>query len=255
MTLNLHTWQEADQLRKFRTIADAIVSEGVDVACFQEVGELWNGGRGDPATHAGRLIRAALPGEWHLFSDWSHIGFDRYRESVAILSRFPFGETASAWISAGTSPHDIHSRKAVRARILVPGSGALDVVSTHLSWPENGFFDQFARLSAWLDSVPPAPLGALVCGDFNLPLSGPHFPRLVRATPWEEQFLKAADPAVFRRVFREGGAPPPGDGRIDYLWLTPGSPLRADSAEILFTPSRLGPVSDHPAYAVAFALP
>ena len=225
MTLNLHTWQEPDQLRKFDTIASAIVSERIDIACFQEVGELWNDGRGDPATHAGRLIRAALPGEWHLFSDWSHIGFGRYREGVAILSRHPFAETSSSWISAETSPCTIHSRKAVRVRVLVPDASPLDVVSTHLSWPENGFFGQFARLSSWLASFPPPPLGTLVCGDFNLELSGPHFPALVRATDWEEQYLKATDPAAFRRIFRDGVPPPPGDSRIDYLWLTPSSPL------------------------------
>ena len=255
LTLNLHTWQEERQQEKFRTIADAIRELEIDIACFQEVGELWNDGRGDPATHAGRIIRGHLGEGWHLFSDWSHVGFDRYREGVAILSRFPFKETGAAWLSSERSPWSIHARKAVRARILLPGD-TLDVVSTHFSWPENGFFDQFRTMETWLDARADLPtLGTLVCGDFNVEVSSPAFARLARETPWREQFMKATAPETFRAVFEEGRPPPPGDSRIDYLWLSPGNALVATAGAKLFTPERYGPVSDHPGYAVEFALP
>lgn len=241
LTLNLHTWQEPDQLAKFRAIADALVSERIDVACFQEVGELWNDGRGDPATHAGRIILSHLPPTWRMHSDWSHIGFGKWREGLAILSRLPFSRPDSAWISAETSPWTIHARRAVRVRLDLP-SGTLDVVSAHLSWPENGFLDQFSRLADWVHAATPPPsLGTLVCGDFNVPVDSPSFAAVARRGDFAEQISRAA-PAL----------PPT---RIDHVWLTANSPLRPLSAEPLFTPDRLGPVSDHPAYAVAFAPP
>ncbi|MCE5333077.1 MAG: hypothetical protein LLG06_00650, partial [Desulfobacteraceae bacterium] len=47
LTLNLHCYQEEDQDDKFRRIALAVSELDIDIVCFQEVGERWNGGAGD----------------------------------------------------------------------------------------------------------------------------------------------------------------------------------------------------------------
>jgi maltose 6'-phosphate phosphatase len=80
MTLNLHTYQEEDQQQKFEQVARAIRDLGVDLVCLQEVGEHWNNGAGDWASNAARIINDQLPAPYHLHADWSHLGFDRYRE-------------------------------------------------------------------------------------------------------------------------------------------------------------------------------
>lgn len=259
MTLNLHTYQESDQYRKFTQVARAIAELGVDVVCLQEVGENWNNGAGDWASNAARIINDQLPRPYHLHTDWSHLGFDRYREGVAILSRHPFVYTDSGYVSDSADPFDIHSRKIVMAQVRVPYMGLVNVFSAHLSWPTDGFYPQFERLQRWAEGrQSPEVAGTLLCGDFNIAADSEAFRHIVDTGAFEEQFLKILKPGEFHRVFRDRRGDPmhvlAGDGRIDFVWLNTGSRLRAIAAEELFTPGRYGRVSDHTGYVVEFEL-
>ena len=259
MTLNLHTYQEDDQARKFAQVARAVRELGIDLVCLQEVGENWNDGAGDWASNAARIINDQLPKPYHLHADWSHLGFDRYREGAAILSRHPFAYVDSGYVSDSRDPFDIHSRKVVMAQVRVPDVGPVNVFSAHLSWPSDGFYPQFERLQRWTEEKQaPEVAATLVCGDFNVAAGSEAFRHVVDAGGWEEQFLKITKPDVFRRVFRDRLGDPmellADDGRIDFVWLNAGARLRAIRAEELFTPARYGRVSDHTGYWVEFEL-
>ncbi len=259
LTLNLHTWQEDDQLRKFETIAKAIAEERIDLVCFQEVAEPWNGGAGDWSQNAANIINSHLPTPYHIHADWSHIGFDRWREGLAILSRHPFVYTDSGYVSDETDPHTIHSRRVVMAQIRLPHAGLLNVFSAHLSWAENGFDRQFDRLLAWMDEKHPADgAGTLLCGDFNIDACSPSFERITQVCGYEEQILKIQRPDAFQHIFRARDAASTdllaGDRRIDYIWLSPGSRLRCISASPIFVPGRYDRVSDHPGYLAEFEI-
>ncbi|MDD1630800.1 MAG: endonuclease/exonuclease/phosphatase family protein, partial [Methylococcaceae bacterium] len=89
LILNLHCYQEDNQDYKFSQIAKAINELDVDIVCLQEVAELWNDGHGDWNTNSAKIINDRLNSPYHLYTDWSHLGFDKYREGVAILSRYP----------------------------------------------------------------------------------------------------------------------------------------------------------------------
>ena len=259
LTLNLHTYQEEDQPRKFAQVARAICEQNVDLVCLQEVGENWNDGAGDWATNAARIINGHLPAPYHLHTDWSHLGFDRYREGVAILSRHPFAYVDSGYVSDSQDPYDIHSRKIAMAQVRVPYVGLVNVFSAHLSWPSDGFYPQFERLEKWAgEKQTPEVAATLVCGDFNVAAGSEAYRTIVDAGEFEDQYLKISAPRVFQQVFRErqGDAMRllAQDGRIDYLWLRNGSRLRAVAAEELFTADRYGRVSDHTGYWVEFEL-
>ena len=107
--------------------------------CLQEVGENWNNGLGDWNSNAAKIICERLDHKYHLHADWAHLGFDRYREGVAILSRFPFRHTEGRYVSATQDVYSIHARKAVLAQVDVPHFGLVNVFSTHLSWWQDGF--------------------------------------------------------------------------------------------------------------------
>jgi maltose 6'-phosphate phosphatase len=259
MTLNLHTYQEEDQQRKFAQVARAIREQEIDLVCLQEVGEHWNDGAGDWASNAARIINEQLPRPYHLHTDWSHLGFDRFREGVAILSRHPFTYADSGYVSDSADPFDIHSRKIVMAQVRVPHMGLINVFSAHLSWPSDGFYPQFERLQRWVEGrQSPEVAATLVGGDFNIAAGSEAYRQIVDTGSFEDQFLKITKPAAFQRVFRDRGGDPmhvlADDGRIDYLWLDTGSRLRAIRAGELFTPGAYGRVSDHTAYWVEFEL-
>ena len=187
------------------------------------------------------MIRDRLGDSYSVHTDWSHLGFGRYREGTAILSRYPFAAHDSMYVSTTQDVYDIHARKVVMAQIDVPYFGAVNVFSVHLSWWENGFREQFENLRRWAESKrTPNVVATLLCGDFNNAANSEGYGLLSRQ--FDDQFFKA-------NAHRLSQAD---DGRIDYLLLKKGDALRVESAYRLFTGDDYGPVSDHEGYCAEF---
>jgi maltose 6'-phosphate phosphatase len=262
LTLNLHCYQEDDQDQKLSLIARAISDLNVDVVCLQEVAEHWNGGRGDWMSNTARIIRERLRHShylsYHLYTDWSHLGFDRYREGVALLSKYRFHSKDSRYVSSSRDVYDIHSRRAVMAQVHVPHVGLINVYSVHLSWWDCGFREQFTRLRRWAESEHRADLAAtFLCGDFNAPAGSQAYFFVAGQGEYEDQFLEATSRDLFDRVFRKPWRQDPESGlsaspRIDFIFKRKDSALRILSARVLFTDRDYGRVSDHCAYLMEF---
>ena len=257
MILNLHCYQEDQQDKKFSLIAKAIREQDVDVVCFQEVAEHWNHGHGDWASNSANIINQRLKPPMHLYTDWSHLGFDKYREGVAILSRYPLQHTQSRYVSDSHDAYSIHSRKVVMANIQVPYLGSVNVFSAHLSWWEDGFQQQFQRLCEWADSQMNEFLSAtLLCGDFNIAAGSIGYQQVVQGHQYEDQYLAANHQGLFEKIFRVNDAHWGGlmtdDYRIDYIFMNKDSHLRVTSARVLFTDWDYGQVSDHCGYLMSF---
>ena len=238
LTLNLHCYQEDRQEEKFGRIAAAVEKFRIDILCLQEVGELWNRGRGCWNTNAAKKIVDRLGLPYHLLADWSHIGFGRYREGVAILSRYPLLRDESHYISACRDQGCIHARKALMGRVQVPSIGAVNVFSVHLSWWEEGFREQAESLLALAERFrEPSVAATLLCGDFNV-APGSEGYRMI-AERYEDMLPGAAR-----------GHSPAGDRRIDYIFMNRGGGLKAVEARPVFTDADCGRVSDHCGYLI-----
>ncbi len=257
MILNLHCYQEAQQDQKFNQIAKAIDDLAVDIVCFQEVAELWNEGRGDWSTHSANIINNRLKSPFHLYSDWSHIGFDKYREGVAILSRYPLHNQAARYVSDSDSIYSIHSRKVIMAQVHVPTMGVINVFSAHLSWWEDGFAQQFKKLSSWANELQDSSVSAtLLCGDFNISCGSEGYQLVVNANEYEDQFLALQDHLAFEKIFKVNDAhwsnSHAEDYRIDYIFMNKASELKVRSGRVIFTDDDYGKVSDHCGYLMSF---
>jgi len=257
LILNLHCYQEKNQLAKLATIARAIQELKIDVVCLQEVAEHWNDGAGDWASNTARIIHEQLPQPFYLTADWSHRGFDRYREGVAILSRYPFLRTEARYVSPGHDVYDIHSRKVLLGQINAPGVGTVNLFSAHLSWWDNGFCVQFDALRAWADRRHTRGVAAtLLCGDFNIKAGSRGYAHIVAESDYEDQFLKVTDRGAFDVVFRQRAANwqarLANDGRIDFILMKRESKLRAVAAQRVFTGANYEQVSDHEGFLVEF---
>lgn len=241
MTLNLHCYQEDRQDEKLWQIAKAIRELRIDLVCLQEVAEPWNNGYGDWNSNAAKLIRDRIGEPYSMHTDWSHLGFGKYREGVAILSRYPLAGQDSIYVSATQNAHDIHARRVVMAQVHVPYFGVVNVFSVHLSWWQNGFREQFENLRRWAESKhTPNVAATLLCGDFNNGANSEGYMLLSR--DYEDQFYKANAQHLN----------PANDHRIDYLLLKRGGALRVQSAYPLFTQDDYGLVSDHVGYCAEF---
>jgi maltose 6'-phosphate phosphatase len=248
LTLNLHCYQEELQDRKFALIAKAVSDLSIDVVCLQEVGELWNDGKGDWPSNAARIIREHLRRSYHLryhlYTDWSHIGFARYREGSAVSSKFKFLSRNSKYVSTSRDIYDIHARKVIMVQIHVPYMGLINVFSAHLSWWHSGFHEQFTSLRRWVNELhTDGAVATLLCGDFNNKAGSDGYKTIVNSGEFEDQFLLA------NSNFSPGLVE---NNRIDYIFLRRGSLLRVASARVLFTDHDYGRVSDHCGYYAEF---
>ena len=257
LILNLHCYQEDNQDYKFSQIAKAINELDADLVCLQEVAELWNDGAGDWASNSANIINNRLAMAYHLHTDWAHLGFDTYREGVAILSKYPFINQDASYVSDSHDPYSIHSRKVVMAQVQVPAIGLINVFSAHLSWWEDGFAGQFARLCDWAEAKQSPQVGAtLLCGDFNITAGSAGYHLVVDAHQYEDQYLAANSQGVFDKIFRVNDAHwqdyLSDDYRIDYVFLNKASELQVKSAKVLFTEQDYGRVSDHCGYFMTF---
>ena len=257
LVLNLHCYQEENQHDKFNQIAKAIDELEVDIVCLQEVAEYWRDGEGDWESNAAKLINDKLDKPFHLHTDWSHLGFDKYREGVAILSRFPLSHHESQYVSESHDIYSIHSRKVVMARVHVPYIGAINVFSAHLSWIEDGFQGQFQHLHGWAESRHSDDIKAtLLCGDFNITAGSSGYEMVVKSNQYDDQYLAANDQGVFEKIFRVNDEHWQNlladDYRIDYIFMNKASQLQVTSAKVLFTEQDYGRVSDHCGYFMTF---
>ena len=257
LILNLHCYQEENQDDKFTIIAKAIDDLEADIVCLQEVAEFWRDGQGDWESNAAKLINDRIKTPFHLHTDWSHIGFDKYREGVAILSRFPLSHHEAKYVSDSHDIYSIHSRKVVKARAHVPYIGAINVFSAHLSWVEDGFQQQFQHLHEWaVDSDEQDIKATLLCGDFNITAGNSGYELVVKSNQYDDQFLAANDQGVFEKIFRVDDAHwqdlLTDDYRIDYIFINKNSQLQVTSAKVVFTEQDYGQVSDHCGYFMTF---
>lgn len=257
LTLNLHCYQEENQDAKLTTIASAINELDIDIVCLQEVAENWNDGQGDWESNSARIINERLTEPFHLHHDWSHLGFDKYREGVAILSRYPLSNQDSGYVSDSQDKYDINSRKVVTARISVPYIGFINVFSAHLSWLEYGFQEQFHRLREWAANTKTDDIKAtLLCGDFNITADSNGYKQVVASREYEDQYLAVDKQGVFNKIFKVYDAHwqdlLADDYRIDYIFMHKKSQLRATSAKVIFTDEDYGRVSDHCGYLMTF---
>ena len=191
LTLNTHSWCEIHQIAKIRTLAKFIIEQQVDVIALQEVNQLtstpvvkeplnYRGGAGVPVredNYALLLVQAlnemGATYEWTLTE--THLGWERYDECVAVLSRMPIRGIRPIDMSPDYTYFQVQRRAAQAALIETP-SGSFWCATTHMSWwdfdGEPLFAQEFTRLSqALAECAETAPV--LLGGDFN---SAAHLP-------------------------------------------------------------------------------
>jgi maltose 6'-phosphate phosphatase len=257
LILNLHCYQEENQDEKFTKIAKTINELEIDIICLQEAAEYWRDGQGDWESNAAKIINDRLTNPFYIHYDWSHLGFAKYREGVAILSRYPLSNHEAKYVSDSHDEYNINSRKVVKARVDVPYIGFINVFSAHLSWMEGGFKSQFQRLQQWADINNGDDIKAtLLCGDFNITAGTEGYGFVIDSCDYEDQFLAVNEHGIFDKIFRVNDAHwqdlLADDYRIDYIFMKKNSQLKAVSAKVIFTEQNYGRVSDHFGYLMTF---
>ncbi|MEZ7663080.1 MULTISPECIES: endonuclease/exonuclease/phosphatase family protein [Rothia] len=185
LTLNTHSWCEIHQIAKIRTLAKFIIEQQVDVIALQEVNQLtstpvvehplhFRGGAGIPVredNYALLLVRAleALGARYEWTLTETHLGWERYDECVAVLSRLPIRGIKPINMSPDYTYFQVQ-RRAAQATLIETETGTFWCATTHMSWwdfdGEPLFAQEYAHLSQELaECARTAPV--LLGGDFN----------------------------------------------------------------------------------------
>lgn len=258
VTLNLHTWQEAQPRKKLDLAASALAPLRPDIFLVQESGQDQEGlpaenppapfqagdepvfedateTPGNSALMLTRLLSEKTGVPWGFHWSWGHLGFGRYQEGLAVLTPHKIADAGNFWVSDSQERDDIDARKAAWVEVVVPDFGPLRTASIHLSWGAV----QRSQLSVLHEKSAALRLD-LVAGDFNMPPRHENYAWFLSQEGWEDAYHAANPEGLFDHT------------RIDYVFQSPHSGLKAVSAQFYFMPGLGGAVSDHPGVLIWF---
>lgn len=247
LSLNAHSWCEADQPAKIMDTARLIVSEAVDVVALQEANQLQGGvpwrseyfcGPSTLAVGADNYAQAlaaacAHLGEpYHCYWAEAHRGFGKYDEGVGVLVRRRVQPRPSARARAVVLADYAYEDVRRRVALAVPGEGWGWVLSGHFSWWASEGQQLFAREWRAVEEFAGEHAGERICvlGDFNNPttVEGEGY-SLVRGLGWLDARDGAREVAGHDTIPGRivGWEQAEGGARIDYALVNHPVPVRS----------------------------
>lgn len=181
LTLNTHSWREVNALKKLFDLGEHILEEKCDVICLQEINqgigselaqvasnyqELPNSPALTKDNFALQLVQYLKTQGKTYYWTWAynHIGYDRYHEGIAILSKNPI-QARDVLISETDDETNFNTRRAILAETEVDGK-SVTMVGVHMSWLGKGFETEWPRLE---DALRDAKTPIVLMGAFNNP--------------------------------------------------------------------------------------
>ncbi len=234
LTLNLHCYQEQDQLNKFKAIAQTIQDFQIDIMNFQEVGERieWDG-----SDNSAKIIKdyssEICEKPFDYYWEMAHYGFDVYKEGIAIITHFPILEREQMRM------HNSRLQRNIIHCKLDTHLGKFNMFCTHLA----GFYDQnYARTVQTKEIVDfvrkkknDEVVGSVIAGDFNTPPNTEPYNVII-----DNGFIDTLDDDKVYTYIQ-----PDYKGRFDYIFFDSDSNLEIIETQIVFNGENRMRVSDH----------
>ena len=218
LTLNTHSWQEADNTSCLRHVTEAVLAEQPDVIALQEVNQSEKGQAAgiERLTASGYSTAGFVINEnnWALCLaealrhkglayQWSwgfaHVGYRTWAEGVAVLSRKPILEVRTTDISDPGLAADSWRHR----RVLAIRNADGWFCSVHTGWwedAEDPFAGQWQRLNDFTKTMDGS---RYLMGDFNCPAHLRHQGyHLMTASGWQDCYARADE--------KDGGVTVPG---------------------------------------------
>lgn len=257
LTINTHSWMEENPREKFKILAQAILKEQYDVICLQEVNQLVTSqpsqalfnycqAPGTPAVHednyALELVRLLSEHGQPYYWSWAynHIGYGRFQEGVAILSKCPL-QSETILVSETDDERDYHTRRVLLARTKSGSSFA--VASVHLSWWNKGFEEEWDKLERALSALE-CPL--LLMGDFNNPTDQAGYRLILNSRLHLRDSHKTAEAVYGSATIQkeiDGWQGNQEALKVDHVFLS--REWRIQKSEVVFDGTKYPYISDH----------
>ena len=141
LTINVHSWLEENQLEKLNILAKTIVEKKYDVVAMQEVNQLINSAdvyQGIKEDNFGKLLLDKIReyGEegYSYYWTYSHIGFDKFEEGLAILAKGEVVTVEDFYCTAQQTVTSIESRKILKVDLKI-NDEIVEFYSCHMNLP------------------------------------------------------------------------------------------------------------------------
>lgn len=275
LTLNTHAWMEEYPEEKLEQIADFIAQEGFEMIALQEINQTMDSNevtddlfiKPSGETHsvaikednfAYLLVRLLKKRGQTYYWSWTanHIGYDKYDEGVAILSKTPFS-SESILVSDSTDYACHLTRRILKGHISVDNQ-EWAVFSCHYSWwlgPE----DDLLFKKEWDETLrhidPDSDTIHLLMGDFNneAEVQEEGYAYMQKTAPqildtYVEAEEKIGSATVLDDI--DGWEGDTNEKRIDYIFTDYTGDIK--SSRVVFDGQREPIVSDHFGVVVEF---
>ncbi|MGT2799122.1 endonuclease/exonuclease/phosphatase family protein [Streptococcus marmotae] len=251
LTLNVHAWLEDDQVEKIDTLARTIAERQYDVVALQEVNQLMSA---TPVTkdlkddNYGLLlvekINQLSKEQYSLFWSNSHIGYDKYDEGIAFLTKLPVYDVDSFYCTHHQTVQSILSRKIVGVTVSYQGQ-LIDCYSCHMNLPDCQEEKMLDNLRAIVDRSSHSRLKILL-GDFNTDaISAPADYAAIKQVGLLDTYelAKEKDAGITVSKAIDGWSGHGAQKRIDYIFLN--QECEVQSSQVIFNGENEAVVSDH----------
>ncbi len=268
LTLNVHAWMEENQLEKLKQLAAFIHEQQFDIIAMQEVNQSMDEAplspddlhvyySADPKCVIKRdnyayVLNGLLSDAYYWTWVPAHIGFGKYDEGLAVLSKTPITDTLNQYVSSLQDYDNYRSRKIVGVQAVVDGVSAW-FVSGHYNWwnDEESFRELWDRTTEILTPLAPTPV--FMMGDFNnaAEARGEGYDYVMQSG-WSDTYMNARTRDEGHTVIKaiagwESNAEPL---RIDYIFSN--KTLQVQSSTVVLNGKKGAVVSDH--FGVAIEL-
>ncbi|MGN2338981.1 endonuclease/exonuclease/phosphatase family protein [Clostridium cagae] len=142
LTLNCHSWQEENQIDKIKYLAKIISEKNYDAIALQEISQSIEAkviNNNLKVDNFAVLLKAELDKyntNYNFFWDFSHIGYGKYEEGLAVFTKHNIVNEKSFFISKGTDRAYWKTRKIVQVTFEYNNEN-IDLYSCHLGWWED----------------------------------------------------------------------------------------------------------------------
>lgn len=251
LTVNVHAWLEDQQEEKLDILAQTIAQKRYEVIALQEVNQLISSPlitRELRADNYGLVLLDKLRklgvADYSYYWSFSHIGYDKYEEGIAFLTRLPVYEVDSFYCSKSQTVESILSRK-IMGLTLAYKDQLIDVYSCHINLPGNQEENQLENVDAILERSSGSNLKILL-GDFNTDaLSDKEAYQAIKNLGLYDSYDLAGDKDSGITVEKaiDGWAGHSQEKRLDYIFLSQERPVL--SSKVIFNGDNLPVISDH----------
>lgn len=251
LTLNTHAWLEDNQAEKMDVIAETIVEKGYDIIALQEVNQLMSSPVISQALKQDNYgvvllnkINPRVRQKYSLFWSNSHIGYDKYDEGIAFLTKLPVYEVDAFYCSQHQCADSILSRKILGLTVEYQGQ-LVDCYSCHINLPNCDREDQLDNIRTIVERNQSQNLKILM-GDFNTDaISDPVSYQKIKCLGLLDTFdiAEQKDSGITVEKAIDGWNGHNEEKRLDYIFLN--QPKQVLSSQVIFNGKNKPVVSDH----------